>query len=72
MLGPGTGTIWKCGLGGVGVVLFGVGVSLWAWALRPSSSLPGSQSSSLCLQNKKLNSQLLLYHACLDSTMFWP
>jgi hypothetical protein len=26
MLGPGSGTIWRCGL-------VGVGVSLWAWAL---------------------------------------
>ena len=32
--------------------LVGVGVSLWAWALRPLSSLPGSQSSPVCLQNK--------------------
>ena len=30
MLGPGSGTIRRCGL-------VGVGVSLWAWALRPSS-----------------------------------
>jgi len=29
MLGPGSGTIRRCGL-------VGVGVSLWAWALRPS------------------------------------
>ena len=28
MLGPGSGTIWKCGLGGIGV-------SQWMWALRP-------------------------------------
>ena len=28
MLGPGTGTIWRCGL-------VGVGVSLCVWALRP-------------------------------------
>jgi len=27
MLGPRTGTIWRCGF-------VGVGVSLWAWALR--------------------------------------
>jgi hypothetical protein len=30
MLGPGSGTICKCGL-------VEVGVSLWVWALRPSS-----------------------------------
>jgi hypothetical protein len=30
MLGPGSGTIKKCGL-------VGVGVSLWVWALKPSS-----------------------------------
>jgi hypothetical protein len=30
MLSPGSGTIWRCGL-------VGVGVSLWFWALRPSS-----------------------------------
>jgi hypothetical protein len=41
MLGPGSGTIRRC-------VLVGVGVSLWAWALRPSSSLPGSESSPVC------------------------
>jgi hypothetical protein len=34
-LGPGRGTIRKCGLIGVGVALLGVGVSLWAWALMP-------------------------------------
>jgi hypothetical protein len=28
MLGPGSGTIWKRGL-------VGVGVSLWVWVLRP-------------------------------------
>jgi hypothetical protein len=28
MLGPGNGTIWRCGL-------VRIGVSLWAWALRP-------------------------------------
>ena len=30
MFGPGSGTIWRCDL-------VGVGVSLWGWALRPSS-----------------------------------
>jgi hypothetical protein len=30
MLGPGSDTVGRCGL-------VGVGVSLWAWALRPSS-----------------------------------
>jgi hypothetical protein len=30
MFGPGSGTIRRCGL-------VGVGVSLWAWALRPFS-----------------------------------
>ena len=30
MLSPGSGTIWRCGP-------VGVGVSLWVWALRPSS-----------------------------------
>ena len=30
MLGPGNGTIRRCGL-------VGVGVSLWGWALRPFS-----------------------------------
>jgi len=28
VLGHGSGTVWRCGL-------VGVGVSLWAWALRP-------------------------------------
>ena len=30
MLGPGSSTIWRCGL-------VGVGVSLWVWALRSYS-----------------------------------
>jgi hypothetical protein len=30
MLGSGSGTIWRCGL-------IGVGVSLWDWALTPLS-----------------------------------
>ena len=49
MFGPGSGTIWRCSLIGVGVALLewvwpcwnkcglvGVGVSLRAWALRLS------------------------------------
>ena len=38
MLGPGSGTTKKCGL-------VGVGMSLWAWALTPSTKLPESESS---------------------------
>jgi hypothetical protein len=30
MLGPGSGTVRRCGF-------VGVGVSLWVWAIRPSS-----------------------------------
>ena len=45
MLGPGNNTIWRCDP-------LGVGVSLWVWALRPSSYLPGSQSSASSLQTK--------------------
>jgi hypothetical protein len=45
MLGPGSGIIWKGGL-------VGVGVSLWRWALKPSSKLPGSQSSPSGLHMK--------------------
>jgi hypothetical protein len=47
-------------------------VSLFAWALRPSSYLPGSQSSPSGLQMKMLNSQLLLHHACLDAATLLP
>ena len=36
MLVPGSGTIRRCGL-------VGVGVSLWVWTLRPSSYLSRSQ-----------------------------
>ena len=61
MLGPGSGTIRRCGP-------VGVGVSLWVWAIRPSSELPGSQFSTSGLQN----SQLLLRHACLDAAMLPP
>jgi hypothetical protein len=35
-----------------GMAPVGVGVSLWVWALRPSSELPGSQSSAISLQMK--------------------
>jgi len=47
----------KCGLAGVGVVLLEQvwpcwSVSLWEWALRHSSYLPGSQPSPVCLQMK--------------------
>ena len=45
MLGPGSGTIRRCGL-------LGVGVSLWVWTLRPLSYLPESQSSPSSLQMK--------------------
>jgi hypothetical protein len=45
MLGPGSGTIWRCGL-------VGVGVSLLAWALITYSQLPGSQSSASSFQMK--------------------
>jgi hypothetical protein len=45
MPSPGSGTIWRCGL-------VGIGVSLWAQALIPLSKLPGSQSSPVCLWNK--------------------
>jgi hypothetical protein len=31
ILAPGSGTIWRCGLVGIGD-LDGVGVSLWVWA----------------------------------------
>jgi hypothetical protein len=49
MLGPGSGTIRMCGP-------VGVGVSLWAWALRPSPNLPGRQySSSLYLKDVGLS-----------------
>ena len=38
MLGPGSGTIRRCGFVGVGVVLLEeVCVSLWGWALEVSS-----------------------------------
>jgi hypothetical protein len=36
MLGTGSGTISRCGLVGVGVALL-EDVSLWEWAMRPSS-----------------------------------
>ena len=45
MLGPGIGTIRKCDF-------VRIGVSLWVWALRPSSYLPGSQYSTSSLQMK--------------------
>ena len=45
MLSPGSGMIRRCGP--VGVV-----VSLWVWALRPSSYLPGSLYSASNLQIK--------------------
>jgi hypothetical protein len=41
MLGPGSGTIRRCGLG--------VDVSLWVWVLIPWSWLPGSQYSAMFL-----------------------
>ena len=37
MLGPGSSTIRRYGLVGVGVVLLEEVWSLWGWALRPSS-----------------------------------
>lgn len=46
-------------------------VCSWGWALRPSSQIPGSQSSS-CLLNKMYKMQispLLQLHACLDSAL---
>ena len=46
MLGPGSGTIRRCGL-------IGGCVSLWVQTLRPSSQQPRSQSSA-CFQNKML------------------
>ena len=64
MDGPGNGTMRRCGL-------VGGSVSLWAWVLRPSSQLPGSQLS-VCLWNKMLNSCFLLHHACLGSPMLLP
>jgi hypothetical protein len=45
MLGPGSGTVCRCGLSGVGV-------SLWVWALRPSFLLSGSQYSASRFQMK--------------------
>ena len=36
---------------------------------RPFSQLLGSQSSSVCLWNKKWNFQQLLHHACLDAAI---
>jgi hypothetical protein len=45
MIGPGSGTIRRCGL-------VEVGVALWVWGLRPSSYLPGSQYSASSLQMK--------------------
>lgn len=41
MIGPGRGTMMKCGL-------VGGSVPLWWWALRPFSELPRSQSSPGC------------------------
>ena len=45
LLGPGSGTIRRCGP-------VAVGVSLWVWTIRSSSSLPGSQYSASSLQMK--------------------
>jgi hypothetical protein len=44
MLGPGSGTIRRHGLIGVGVALLGGSVSLWGWTLRPSSKQCRRQS----------------------------
>ena len=63
MLGPGSGTIWRCVLVGIGVSLeqmcpcwsrcvLGVSVSLWAQALISSFQLSGSQYSASHLQMK--------------------
>jgi hypothetical protein len=46
--------------------LYGVSVSLWTWALRPLSKLPGSQSFPACLWKEMKFFQLLLHHACMD------
>ena len=42
-----------------------VGVDFESFLLVAS----GCQFSPVCLQNKMLNSQLLLHHACLDAAM---
>lgn len=59
---------WHC-LGGVPCwsryVTVGVGLS-------SLSLLPGSQYSSSSFQIKIENSQLLLYHVCLDAAMLPP
>ena len=54
-------------LGGVALLEL---VSLWGWALRPSSWLPGSQSSTSGLEMKMENSQLLL-HATMLLPRLW-
>ena len=71
MLGPGTGTIRRCGLVEVGVALMKE-VSLWGWAMRPSSQPHGSQSFPVCLQNKMKNSQFLQGHVCLNKHCHAP
>ena len=50
MLNPWGGTIGKCGLAGVGVVLLDAVVTV-GWSLRPSF-YPCGRQSSVCLQNK--------------------
>jgi hypothetical protein len=45
MLGPGSGTVRKCGLVGISGALWEI--CPWGWALRPSSLLPGRESSRL-------------------------
>jgi hypothetical protein len=61
MIGPGSGTMRRCGL-------VGGSMSLWGWSLRPSS-LPVRQSSSVCLWTKIQNSQFLQCHACLNAAI---